>query len=239
VPDAGPALRASLTERLRKARGDVPEPLVDAVLDAVDVPGGTLRRVRPRSFDAVRAADAALGRHRATPYWASAWPAGTALTRAVAAAGGFDGAQTLEVGCGLALPSVAAALAGATVLATDRSPEAVVYAAHNLAINRAPHAEAAVADWTRADALGDEWDVLLGADVLYTFQQAEQLHALVDRVVAPGGEVWLADPGRAGCKQFLAETRGQWQVTSEPSPDGATTIHRMRRKPSRGRHNRH
>src|SRR5204862_8262946 len=44
------------------------------------------------------------------PYWADLWPSGVALARRVA---GLDlaGARVLELGCGLALPSFAAAIA--------------------------------------------------------------------------------------------------------------------------------
>ncbi|HVL97404.1 MAG TPA: hypothetical protein VM266_16225, partial [Solirubrobacteraceae bacterium] len=125
-------LRASLADQLRRLRGDAPDALTDALLERVELPGGELLRVRPRSFDSVREAEALAGPGRPTPYWASAWPSGTVLAGAVAAAGALEGRRVLELGCGLGLPSVVAARAGATVLATDASPEAVVYAAHNL-----------------------------------------------------------------------------------------------------------
>ena len=58
------------------------------------------------------------------PYWAELWPSGIALARYVAALD-LAGSRVLELGCGLALPSFAAALAGADVLATDWAPEAL------------------------------------------------------------------------------------------------------------------
>ncbi len=64
------------------------------------------------------------------PYWAELWASGVELALAVAKDAPF-GRAVLEIGCGLGLPSVAAALAGARVLATDRSPDAVAFAAHN------------------------------------------------------------------------------------------------------------
>src|SRR5919112_549670 len=68
------------------------------------------------------------------PFWAQLWPAGVALARAVAARP-LAGQRVLELGCGLGLVGVAAALAGATVLAVDRSPEAITFAAANAARN--------------------------------------------------------------------------------------------------------
>ncbi len=235
MTDAEAVLRVSVAEQLARVRGDAPAALADVVLQRVELPGGPLLRARPRSFDAVREAEALAGAGRPTPYWASAWPSGTALARAVARAGSLTGRRVLEVGCGLGLPAVAAARAGAEVLATDAAVEAIVYAAHNLALNDC-RGEVAATDWARADGLGDPWDLLLGADVLYTFAQAGTLHALVDRVVAPGGELWLGDPGRAGCTAFLRAVKAQWLATASGDPGpGKVTIHRLRRRPRRTR----
>jgi methylase of polypeptide subunit release factors len=41
----------------------------------------------------------------------------------------------LEIGCGLALPSIVCAMAGPRVLATDGATDAVAFAAHSLALN--------------------------------------------------------------------------------------------------------
>ena len=58
------------------------------------------------------------------PYWAELWPSGLALADYVATLD-LAGRRVLELGCGLALPSFAAALGGADVLATDWAPEAL------------------------------------------------------------------------------------------------------------------
>src|SRR5579885_2021506 len=52
------------------------------------------------------------------PYWAELWPSGVALARFVAGLE-LEGTRVLELGCGLGLPSLAAALRGADVLASD------------------------------------------------------------------------------------------------------------------------
>ena len=81
----------------------------------------------------------------------------------------------LELGCGLALPSVIAARAGAHVLATDGNTDAVVFAAHVMAINEVV-GETAHVDWsTHGDALvaRGPFDLVLAADVLYTRANVE------------------------------------------------------------------
>jgi hypothetical protein len=81
--------------------------------------------------------------------------------------------------------------------------------------------------------------MLLAADVLYESRDVEPLLELVDRVVEPGGMLWLAEPGRAVAMRFvqLARTRG-WQFDDsrhpgpwpDPKDDGVVVrVYRMRR----------
>src|SRR3954471_20913906 len=131
------ALRVSLEERLRELRGDgrpLPAELLDAELRRIDVGGAEPAIVaRPGDWEALREAEA-LAR-RGVPYWAGLWPSGLELARAISRGPALDGRRVLELGCGLGLPSLAAAQRGATVLATDSSTDAVVFAAHQLALN--------------------------------------------------------------------------------------------------------
>ena len=201
----------------------MPAALLDVVVDDLDLPGGPVRRARPRSFDDVRAADALAGPGRPTPYWASAWPSGTALAEAVAAAGDLEGKRVLELGCGIGMPSVVAARAGAQVLATDAAPEAVAYAAYNLALNGLD-GEVAARGWEDIDG---RFDLVLGADVLYLQANADALTRRLPHLVGPGGEAWIADPGRAACKAFLASVRRRWRLDTTGT---AVKVHRLRRR---------
>ena len=102
----------------------------------------------------------------------------------------------LELGCGLALPSIVAARSGADVLATDGITDAVAFAAHGMALNEVV-ADVAHASWTEhgeALAARGPFDVVLAADVLYTRANVETALRLLPRLVAPGGVVRLADP---------------------------------------------
>jgi predicted nicotinamide N-methyase len=217
-------LRASLAEQLVKLRGDAPEALVDAIVERIELPGGAVYRARPRSFDAVREAEALAGPGRPTPYWSAVWTSGTALAEEVARHR-LGGRRVLELGCGLGLPSVAAARQGASVTATDVSPEAVVYTAHNLALNDL-EGEARAADW--ADLEG-EWDLVMAADVLYRRDHIDPLLRALPRLLAPGGSVWIADSGRAGCRDFLAAARATWTLESADAGAGVR-IHRLARR---------
>jgi predicted nicotinamide N-methyase len=134
----------------------------------------------------------------------------------------------LELGCGLALPSIVAARRGADVLATDGSSDAVAFAAHALALNGVL-GEVAQADWAEhGDVLAGRgpFDLVLAADVLYTRPNVELALELVPRLLAPGGELRLADPGRAGARDFLAAARARFRV--QTAHDGDVALHTLR-----------
>lgn len=146
------------------------------------------------------------------PYWAELWPSGIALARHLAELD-LAGTRVLEVGCGLALPSFAAALAGAEVLAVDWAPEAIELVVANAAANRLG-IQAAVFDWTSERALDvPPFDLVVAADVLYEKRNARPLLRLLDEAVASGGASLVADPGRRHAAAFFDGARaGGWSI---------------------------
>src|SRR5262249_19943280 len=143
------------------------------------------------------------------PYWAELWQSGLALAEEVVARD-VHGLRVLELGCGLAVPSLAASLAGAEVLATDWSPTAIALLEENARRNGV-RLETAIVAWASADALVERapWDLVLAADVLYERRNVDELLALLPRL---GTEVLVADPGRPHAKTFLAQAAGSWRI---------------------------
>jgi predicted nicotinamide N-methyase len=180
--------------------------------------------LRPRVADALLDEEA-FEHEEFLPYWAELWPSALALAREVARLD-LDGKRVLELGCGLGLPSIVAALGGAHVLATDWSPDAVGVAARNAERNGA-ELETALAAWGTASALVDAapWDLVLGADLLYERRNVEQLLALLPRL---GDDVLLSEPGRPFESAFLERARETWRIDSRPA-GGRLRIHRLRR----------
>ncbi len=121
------------------------------------------------------------------------------------------GARVLELGCGVGLPSLAAALGGADVLATDWAADAVALLRRNAERNGA-RLRAEVVRWDDPEPLLREapWQLVLGADLLYEARNADQLAALLPRL---GGELLLAEPGRPYAKPFLE------RIGAEPAGD--------------------
>jgi predicted nicotinamide N-methyase len=206
--------------------------MLDVTIERIALEGGDATIVRPADWQVLREEEAERG--RSAPYWAIVWPSGEALADAVAVDPPPGGARVLELGCGVALPSVAAARAGATVLATDGTPEAVAFAAHSLALDE-QEGEVAVVDWREPGPLldGAPWDLVLAADVLYLQANVRVLADLLPKLVAPGGQVWIADPGRAGAQELLDAIAGDFTViTLRSRRHEAVSVHHLTLRPS-------
>ncbi len=79
----------------------------DLVEEVVPLGARELVVARPRDSEALLD-DHAFEHEEFLPYWAELWPSGVALARALAGRS-LRGARTVELGCGLGLPSIAAA----------------------------------------------------------------------------------------------------------------------------------
>jgi predicted nicotinamide N-methyase len=183
----------------------VPEELVS---QSIQLPSGELRVLQPRESAELPDAGAVEWAPLA-PYWSVLWRSGVALAREL---DGMElrGLRVVELGCGLAVPSLAAARAGAVVLATDACPEALALVARNARENGV-RVETATVEWAEPDELVARapFDLVLAADVLYERAGVATLLSLLPRL-AP--EAWLADPGRPAADAFLEQARGCWPL---------------------------
>ena len=158
------------------------------------------------------------------PYWSVLWRSGVALGDDVSTRK-LKGLRVVELGCGLAVPSLAASLAGAAVLAIDESEEALELLFRNATRNGLP-LETLCVDWAHpAELLArPRFDLALAADVLYQRESSARLLELLPRL-AP--RVLLAEPGRPAADHFLAEVRRSWSVTTRIT--GVVRIHTLER----------
>jgi predicted nicotinamide N-methyase len=195
------------------------------VEETIDVAGHSLTLLLPASAEEL-IDEEAFDDEEFLPYWAELWPSGVALAKAVADLD-LRGSSVLELGAGLGLPSLAAALGGADVLATDWAGEAVELLRLNAGRNRV-QLRADRVRWDDADELVRQtpWAVVLGADLLYEQRNADQLLELLPRL---GSDVLLADPGRPFAKGFLERASAAWNVETTADaelPSGG--LHRLR-----------
>jgi predicted nicotinamide N-methyase len=190
--------------------------------------------------------DAVADPGRLLPYWAMIWPSGVVLAGVIAREPHrFRGNRVLELGPGVGVTAVAALQAGAELVVADSAPGALLLCALNARNQVGVAPRSLQVNWRYPSlalfaAAGDGFDVVLAADVLYEEDDVRPLIRLLERVLAPGGEIWLADPGRLPARRFVETlTRRGWSWHSEacasPWADpqegttGVVTVHRLRR----------
>ena len=193
----------------------------ELVSQSIELAGGELHVHQPRESAELPDAGAVEWAPLA-PYWSVLWRSGVALAREVEGMK-MRGLRVVELGCGLAVPSIAAARAGADVLATDACAEALALLALNARANDV-RVETATVDWREPDELVNlaPFDLVLAADVLYERASLAVLLALLPRL-APAA--WLADPGRPAAEAFLDQARRRWPV--ETRIRDVVSIHRL------------
>jgi predicted nicotinamide N-methyase len=195
--------------------------LEELVRQSIELPSGELRLLQPQEAAALPDTGPVEWAPVA-PYWSVLWRSGVALACELDGVA-LHGKHVVELGCGLAVPSIAAARAGADVLATDACAEALALVARNARANDV-RIETATVDWAEPDELVRRapFDIVLAADVLYERASVAQLLSLLPRLAR---EAWLASPGRPTAGAFVEQAGRRWHV--ETRSRDVVQVHRL------------
>jgi predicted nicotinamide N-methyase len=177
----------------------------DIVRTDVPVLGRIVRMHHPRNADDLIDEDAYVADER-LPYWADIWPSARVLAERVVNMP-VDERRFLELGCGAGLVSVAAAIAGFDVTATDYYDEALRFTALNVLVNTGVLIGTRTADWRRFPHDMGRFELVVASDVLYEPAHAALIASVLDRTLTGRGSAIIADPGRLAAPQFLEECK--------------------------------
>jgi predicted nicotinamide N-methyase len=154
------------------------------------------------------------------PYFGIIWPAARVLAHVVAEREAEwrhelgESPRVLEIGCGLALPSLVLAARGWSVTARDLHPDVEYFLRQNLARLGSVNLDFELASWQQPRA--ENWSLILASDVLYDKTQPASLAQYLATQLASGsGEANLADhrralicdPGRGYLDEFISRAR--------------------------------
>jgi predicted nicotinamide N-methyase len=182
------------------------------------------------------------------PHWAEIWPSGIALADEVLLEPErITGQRVLELGCGLGTTAIAALHAGADLTVTDYATGALALCMANSLANTGRQPAQIQINWRKPDdaflmLASGGFPVVLAADVLYEARDIAPLLDLAQQVVAPGGLLWLAEPGRPIAREFVKRAGelgwpsdkhariGPWAEKRDAAV--TVTVHRLYRPPS-------
>ncbi len=153
------------------------------------------------------------------PFWADLWPASIGLAAYILSHGErLRGKRVLELGAGVGLAGIAGRMAGAEAVQSDFSSEALRFTRVNCRRNGVPEEPTLLADWRQFPAEAGTFDLILGADILYEKTLHPYLERIFETALNPGGEVWLADPGRDYARQFGEAMAATWRIATDQIP---------------------
>lgn len=159
----------------------------------------------------------------AWPLFGTLWGAGRVLARLMATHQ-IEGLRILEVGCGIGLPSLVLNHRRADITATDHHPEVEGFLGPNATLNGDPRIPFVRTAWSSESTGLGQFDLIVGADLLYEPQHVAELAGFVGRHCRVGGKVILVDPGRRLHARFsrrmAAQEFSRAQRAAEPQEAG-------------------
>jgi predicted nicotinamide N-methyase len=129
------------------------------------------------------------------PYWSEVWPSSLALANHLSRGTSLAGTKAVELGCGMGLAGVLAALKGAHVTFTDFESPALAFARANHALNLRTPGATRLFDW-RDPPRGLNAPLVLASDVLYEKRFLDPFIKTIHRILPRGGRAVVAEPGR-------------------------------------------
>jgi predicted nicotinamide N-methyase len=140
------------------------------------------------------------------PYFGAVWPSSLGLLEVMtlrSTAESWRMRRVLELGCGLAIPSLWLKSLGADITASDMHPDVPVFLERNRQLNHLGPIPYQVLDWRSEEIEIKDVDVIIASDVLYEKEFPLRFACFLKKNLPPGGEYWLADPGRAYLQDFV------------------------------------
>lgn len=136
----------------------------------------------------------------------------------------IEGKRILEVGCGIGLASLVLNRRDADITATDYHPNAETFLQENSCLNNGRQIPFVRTGW--ADEVTDlgEFDLIIGSDLLYEYEQAVLLANFIDQHAKQQCMMLIVDPGRKHHKRFSRIMVERGYSHHQSTPDNIDTL---------------
>ena len=143
------------------------------------------------------------------PYGMELWPAAPMMAEFILNDEDGKGRPAIELGCGLGLASLAAAIKGWNIVAADHEPTSLEFARYNAELNRVTIPAYETFNW-HCPPVDRRFDRIFGADILYQLADHVPILHCVHALLAENAVALIADPHRSVADRFaaLAEEQG-------------------------------
>lgn len=155
------------------------------------------------------------------PLFGLLWPSSIYLAKHMAARPVQTGERILEIGCGLALPSLVCHRQGADITASDRHPLTRKFLQKNLHLNDLPttlpyrHGGWGGTPDNDETPLTGHYDMIIGSDLLYSRDAPLALADFIAHHAHVHTEVWVVDANRGHHASFTRKLAEHGFVRAE------------------------
>jgi predicted nicotinamide N-methyase len=134
------------------------------------------------------------------PYWAQPWPGSILLAEIILDGAPGEGRTAIELGAGIGIASLAAAMMGWAVTTTDYDADAIAFAELNAQRTGVTLAGTALLDYRVPPE--QAWQLVLGSDLLYERKKCEPVARWIAAGLHAEGMALLSDPNRGAADDF-------------------------------------
>jgi predicted nicotinamide N-methyase len=145
----------------------------------------------------------------------------------------IEGKRILEVGCGIGLASLVLNRHDADITATEYHPNAEAFLEEYTRLNNGREIPFVRTGWGNELTELGEFDLIIGSDLLYEYDQAELLASFVDQHAKPRCMVLILDPGRKHHSRFSNNMIERGYSHQQGRPDDISTLTQPARGPDK------
>lgn len=148
------------------------------------------------------------------PLWAKIWEASAVLAQYMADLPVDADRRILELGSGLGVAGIAAAVLGHDMTLTEYNPDALNFLHANAQLNGCDSTQVLYLDWFDPQLQG-KFDLIIGSEIVYQESAVDALESLFHNYLNPKGKVVLAERVRSTGAVFFEKMAADFDISAK------------------------